>query len=507
MQLSVPFLEPLPGEGVIAWGTTFGYEQIEMTVLKRGETIELEVSDFADGNRCFGRLDTGIGVMISGTLAPGDRVRAVIRKVRRRYVEARAVEVKAFSADRVDPPCRYFGVCGGCKLMHIAYDAQLRYKHRKVRDDLVHIGGFTDPPVLPVIAAEPPWHYRNKVEFSCSSLRYLLPEESSLEHLERPRDFALGFHAPGNYEKVIDTDFCYLADERMNEALRLSRLFALEHALEPYAVKAHSGFLRNLVLRSSRHTGKLMVNLVTSWHDEELMKRYADMLLRLLDGAELTVVNNVTTRNNTVATGEREYLVHGDGLLSERLGDLDFRISANSFFQTNSRQAEVLYQEILRSAGIRRDDTVYDLYSGTGTITLSLARHCRQAVGLEVFESSVRDADENALLNGIGNVAFFQTDLRDFHSMLRQLSGFGTPGVVVTDPPRAGMHPKALDSMLNLGARTIVYVSCNPSNLARDGREICRNGYRLVSVQPVDMFPHTAHVESVACFVLHPSLP
>lgn len=473
---------------------------MEISSLKKGDIIELTVTDFADRDQCFGRLDSGLSVMITGMLAPGDRVRALVRKMKQRYIDAQALEVTAQSLDRVEPPCPYFGVCGGCKLMHISYEAQLRYKKKKVTDDLVHIGGFADLPVLPVLPARSSFHYRNKVEFSCSSIRYLMPEELSQDRLERSRDFALGFHAPGNFEKVLDIDYCYLANEPMNKVLHLTRVFALEQGMTPYAVKAHSGFLRNLVLRSSEHNGRLMVNLVTSWHDRELMRRYADFLEGALPGQDMTIVNNVTSKKNTVAVGEQEFMVSGEGSLCERLGELDFRVSANSFFQTNSSQAAVLYSEILKVSGIAPEDTVYDLYCGTGTITLYLARHCRQAIGIEVVESSLRDAALNASLNGIDNAVFFQADLKDFHAMLQKLENYDSPGVIVTDPSRAGMHPKALETMLKLGARTIVYVSCNPSNLARDGKEIVRNGYRLVSVQPVDMFPHTVHIESVACF-------
>jgi 23S rRNA (uracil1939-C5)-methyltransferase len=245
-----------------------------------------------------------------------------------------------------------------------------------------------------------------------------------------------------------------------------------------------------------------MVNLVTSWHDRELMREYAAALESELPEEKLTVVNNVTGKRNTVAVGEEEFTIFGKGYITERLVGLDFRISANSFFQTNSSQAERLYEGILEVAGLREDDTVYDLYCGTGTITLFLARHCRQAVGLEVVESSVKDARNNAMLNRIGNAVFFMVDLKDLHSMEESLSDYKAPGVVVTDPPRAGMHPKALDTMLQLGARRIVYVSCNPASLARDGREICSRGYTLQSVTPVDMFPHTSHIESIACFEL-----
>ena len=469
-------------------------------ILRKGDSIELTVTDLAEKEQCFGRLDNGMAVMVSGMLAIGDRVSAKIKKVKQRYIEAIAVEVLEASPDRTEPVCSYFGVCGGCKLMHIRYDAQLLYKQKKVKDALEHLGDFVAPPVMSALASPYPVHYRNKIEFSCSNMRYLLPEELSLEELERPKGFALGFHTPGNFEKVIDIDYCYLAKESMNRVLDLTREFALANALAPYGAKAHTGFLRNLVVRFSENREEVMVNLVTSWHDEALMERYRMHLEAGLPGQKMTVVNNVTERKNTVATGEKEFLLSGAGYITERLGGLDFRISANSFFQTNSSQAEVLYHSILEVAGLRADDTVYDLYCGTGTITLYMAQHCRHVVGLEVVESSISDARSNAAFNGIENAAFFQVDLKDFHAMHDTLSSYAAPGVIITDPPRAGMHPKALSTMLRLKPRRIVYVSCNPASLARDGKEICLQGYRLLSVQPVDMFPHTSHIESVACF-------
>jgi len=474
----------------------------EDIVFRRGDIIELVVTDLAEKEQCFGRLDSGMAVMVCGTLAVGDRVSAKIKKVKQRYLEAIAVEVLEASPDRTEPVCSYFGVCGGCKLMHIRYDAQIAYKEKKVKDALEHLGSFSNPPVAPVLAAASPVHYRNKIEFSCSSMRYLLPEELSLEELELPKNFALGFHTPGNFEKVIDIDYCYLATELMNRVLKVTREFALANNLEPYGVRAHTGFLRNLVVRFSEDQRELMVNLVTSWYDEKLMQHYNAALQSALAGEKVTVVNNVTSRKNGVATGEEEFLLSGTGIITERLGELDFRISANSFFQTNSRQAEVLYNAILDVAGLEANDTVYDLYCGTGTITLYMAKHCRSGVGLEVVESSINDARSNAALNGVENAAFYQVDLKDFHAILDKLESHGAPGVIITDPPRAGMHPKALETMLRFRPRRIVYVSCNPASLARDGKEIALAGYVLKSVQPVDMFPHTAHIESVACFEL-----
>ena len=466
----------------------------------KGEPVELTISDIAEKDQCFGRLENGTGVLVRGMLAVGDRVRATITKVRPTYLETVLNELLAPSPDRVEPECPVFGVCGGCKWMHVSYEAQLRYKQKKVRDALVHIGGFQDIDTMPVLPARDTTHYRNKVEFSCSSKRYLLPEELQKDVLDKPKDFALGFHAPGNFEKVLEIDRCYLAKECMNRVLDTTRAFALEQNLEPYAARQHKGFLRNLMLRYSEEQDELMVNLVTSWHDSRLMVSYRDRLLSTMPGQKMTIINNVTTRKNTVAVGEKEYVIHGEGVILERLGDLRFRVSANSFFQTNTMQAETLYDGIMKMAGLREEDTVYDLYCGTGTITLYLAERCRRAVGLEIVEGSLADAAENASRNGITNASFYGVDLKDFHTLLGTLEELGFPRVIVTDPPRAGMHPKALKTMIRLQPETIVYVSCNPANLARDGKEICASGYRLEEVQPVDMFPHTSHIETLACF-------
>lgn len=467
---------------------------------RKGERIELTISDIAEKDQCFGRLENGTGVLVRGVLAIGDTITATATKIRPTYIEAVLDEVLRDSADRVESQCPVFGVCGGCKWMHVNYDAQLRYKRKKVHDALVHIGGIQDIAVKPVQPATEVMHYRNKVEFSCSSKRYLMPHELQMGVLEKPKDFALGFHAPGNFEKVLEIDRCYLAKECMNRALAVTRAFALEQGLPPYAVKDHEGFLRNLMLRYSEEQDLLMVNVVTSWHDPDIMGSYRDRLLSDMSRQKMIIVNNVTTRKNTVAVGEKEYLVHGEGVIQERLGDLWFRISANSFFQTNTKQAEALYDGIMNMAGLKPDDTVYDLYCGTGTITLYLAERCRRAVGLEIVESSLGDATENASRNGITNASFYGVDLKNFHTLLGTLEEFGFPRVIVTDPPRAGMHPKALKTMVRLQPETIVYVSCNPANLARDAKEICSAGYRLEKVQPVDMFPHTSHIETLACF-------
>ena len=238
-------------------------EIVEQPKLKRDDIIALRITDQAEKDQCFGRLDNGIGVMVGGMLAVGDLVSARIKKVRQRYIEAVAVEILEPSPDRTTPLCSYFGVCGGCKLMHIRYEAQLEYKQKKVKDALEHIGDFVAPPVSLALASADPFHYRNKIEFSFSNMRYLLAEELSMDKLDRPKDFALGFHTPGNFEKVIDIDYCYLAKESMNRVLKLTRDFVLANALVPYSARAHTGYLRNLVVRFSENREEVMVNLVT----------------------------------------------------------------------------------------------------------------------------------------------------------------------------------------------------------------------------------------------------
>ncbi|MBV5319875.1 MAG: 23S rRNA (uracil(1939)-C(5))-methyltransferase RlmD [Chlorobium phaeobacteroides] len=473
---------------------------MEKEQYRKGALIELSITDLAEKNQCFGRLDNGMAVMVTGMLAVGDRVSAAIKKIRQRYIEATLVEVLIPSVDRVTPECGFFGVCGGCKMMHIAYEVQQELKRKKIIDAMVHIGGFENPQVKPVMGAVAPLHYRNKIEFSFSARRYLMPGELLLEKPLSSPDFALGFHAPGNFEKVLDVDYCYLAPSGMNELLALTRSFCLERELSAYSTRSNTGFLRNLVIRSSEHRRQLMVNLVTSWYDSELMRSYAEVLAAAMPNQEMTILNNVTTRKNTVALGEEEFLVAGEGFITERLGKLDFNISANSFFQTNSAQTVLLYDEILRVAGLDIGDTVYDLFCGTGTIALYLSDYCRQVIGLEVSESSVADARKNAALNQREHVLFMQVDLNDHRAMVDALQRHDKPRVIVTDPPRAGMHPKALEVMVRMAPEKIVYVSCNPASLARDGSEICKGGYRLTSLQPVDMFPHTSHIESVACF-------
>lgn len=472
---------------------------------KKKQMVEVEITDLGDKNQCFGRMDDGMAIFIQGPAAVGDVVQAEIFKIKKKYLAARFRNVLKPSPHRIDPVCPYFGVCGGCKWQHMAYAEQLRLKRKQVQDALEHLGGFHQIECEPCLSAPKQYGYRNKMDFSFTDLRYLAREEIGLgpgEH-DKPLDFALGFHAPGCFSKAIDIDHCDLSTPEMNLTLNTVRDFCLRHRdeLPIYSTHTHTGELRNLVVRHGGHTGEFMVNLVTSTHQPDLMKKLCEELKSALGDRLTTFVNGTTSAKNTVAFNEKEFVLHGPGYITDRLGDYTYRISANSFFQTNTVQAETLYNQILSIAELKPTDIVYDLFCGTGSIALFASGHCQKVLGVEVVESSVRDARENAKRHGVDNCEFIRLDLKDIVDIELEMQEFGQPDVVITDPPRAGMNPKAVKKLLEMAPPVIVYVSCNPASLARDGQMLCEGGkYRLVHCQPVDMFPQTNHVESVARF-------
>ncbi|QBG46262.1 23S rRNA (uracil(1939)-C(5))-methyltransferase RlmD [Verrucomicrobia bacterium S94] len=472
---------------------------------KKKQMVEVEIIDLGDKNQSFGRLDDGMSIFVQGPAAVGDTVKAEIFKIKKKYLVARMRELVKPSPHRTDPVCPYFGLCGGCKWQHMDYTEQLRLKRKQVQDALNHLGGFKTIECADCLPAPELFGYRNKMDFSFTDLRYLTPDEMGTEpgKHEKPLDFALGFHAPGCFSKAIDIDHCDLSTPEMNLTLNTVRAFCLEHKeeLPIYSTHTHTGELRNLVVRHGGHTGEFMVNLVTSSHNPQLMKKLTGRLLNALGERLTTFVNNTTSAKNTVAFGEKEYILHGPGYIQDTLGDYTYRISANSFFQTNTVQAEKLYNLILEQAQLKPKDIVYDLFCGTGSITLFASSHCQKVLGVELVESSVNDARENVGRHGVENCQFIQLDMKDFKTIRPELEAFGSPDVVITDPPRAGMNPKAVNMLLEIAPPVIIYVSCNPASLARDGKMLCEEGrYRLASCQPIDMFPQTNHVESVARF-------
>jgi 23S rRNA (uracil1939-C5)-methyltransferase len=419
---------------------------------------------------------------------PGDRVIARVTRRKKSFAEARLVALVEASPDRVPPPCEYSGICGGCTWQFLRYERQLEYKRRHVAESLEHIGGIRGVTVHPTLPSARVFAYRNKMEFSFSERRWLLPEEMAAGGVDA--GMALGLHVPGTFFKVLDIRACLLQPPLGNAFLNEMRAYVKHSGIPVYGLRSHQGFWRFLMLRHSVARNRWMVNVVTASADRAAVQPFADRLMARYPEVA-GVVNNITAAKGGVAFGEEEIPLAGSPAITDRIGPFDFEISANSFFQTNSRGAERLYRTVKHYAGLSGRETVVDLYSGTGTIPIWIADRARSVTGIEIVESAVADAQANCRRNGVDNCRFLLGDIR---RVLSEMSA--APDVMIIDPPRAGMHPEVVAQVLAMAPERIVYVSCNPATLARD-LALMKAVYRPVEVQPVDLFPHTFHIESV----------
>lgn len=455
--------------------------------LKKGQNIELTITDIAFGGKGIARVD-GLAVFVDKTV-PGDRVSAMITRKKKNYAEARVMAILEPSSLRITPRCRYSGYCGGCKWQFLDYDKQLEYKTAHVRESIEHIALINDVTVHPALPSSLIFGYRNKMEFSCSDLRWLMPEE--LDNKDIEKGFGIGLHAPGTFSKVIDIESCDIQPELGNRILNDVRRYIAQSPEPVYGLKSHEGFWRFLMLRHSASRDTWMVNIITSALKKDIVLPLAEQLMA--DYPQIvSVVNNITGRKAGIAIGEYEVHLAGDDHITDKLGPYEFKISANSFFQTNTKGAETLYATVEAYAGLTGGELVLDLYSGTGTIPIWLSASAREIIGIEIVESAVSDARKNCLENGVDNCRFILGDIKDVLPGLDH-----KPDVMIIDPPRSGMHKDVVASVLSLAPRRLIYVSCNPATLARD-MGLLKEVYRVVEVQPVDMFPHTYHIESVA---------
>jgi 23S rRNA (uracil1939-C5)-methyltransferase len=458
--------------------------------MKPGQELEIAIENFASEGKCIAHRD-GFVILVSGSV-PGDTALIQIQKVKRNFATARSLKILQPSPFRTSPPCQYFGVCGGCTWQHTQYEAQLLLKRQNVIDAFERIGGFKGVEVAQTLPASEPYFYRNKLEFSFSQRRWSLQRDSV------ERTFALGFHHIGRYDKVVDVDACLLQSEVSNRILQAVKEFCQSNGLDVYDSDTESGYLRFLVIREGKHTGERMVNLVTFDDRPAVASALCKYLLERFDTLT-SFVNTINTRRAQVATGELERVYHGPGAITEMLGKYQFRISANSFFQTNTKQAERLFEVAKGFAEVQPNDVVFDLYSGAGALSIYVSSDVQKVVGIELSETSVKDAIHNALLNGVTNCHFLQGDLKErLTKDTKWINDHGPADVILLDPPRSGMHPKVVQRIARLLPSRIVYVSCNPATQARDIRSLAEAGYSVVSIQPVDLFPQTFHVESVA---------
>jgi 23S rRNA (uracil1939-C5)-methyltransferase len=484
--------------------------------IKKDDIIEVTIESTGFEGKSVARVD-GMVVFVEGAIA-GDVVTAKVYKTKKKYAEAKLVKVITPSPQRTEARCSYFGVCGGCKWQHVEYSTQLQYKQQHVADALEHIGGFKGLTVLPIVGSDEIFYYRNKLEFSFSDKRWLtekdmdaIPvvegkvvspdDEESDEEQKVPMTIAAGFHVPQRWDKVLDIRECFLMSEMSSGILNTVREFGVKNNIPAFSPENETGYFRNLVIREGKNTGDVMVNLVTFEDSPEVMERLTAELREKFP-AITTIINNVTKRKSQVAIGEYEKIYYGDGLIHDTLGSHRFQISANSFFQTNTKQAEKLYSIAKEFAGLKSTDLVYDLYCGTGSIGIFISDAVKQVVGIELVESSILNARKNTELNNISNIEFLAGDLKDLLTKdIEWRSRYANPDVIIVDPPRSGMHPKAVEELGRMKVPTIVYVSCNPATLARDLQMLAKDGYTVEKIQPVDMFPHTYHIECVAKLV------
>ncbi len=479
-----------------------------MTRKKKEPVIYEQVEIVAAGSegKAIGRVDDK--VIFVPFVVPGDIVDIQIRKQRKQYSEGRAICFHHYSDKRVDPVCSHFGTCGGCKWQNMNYHDQLIYKQKQVADNLQRIGKFHHFKLFPIIPSDKTTHYRNKLEFTFSNHRWLTKEEMGLRDEDggmREEDLmtrnALGFHIPGMFDKVLDIETCYLQEEPSNSIRLALREYALSNKLSFYDVRKWTGFLRNVLIRNST-TGDIMVILVVRDDEPDLIFAILDHLQSLFP--EITSLYYVVNRKRNDSLTDQTFIhFKGEPVITEVMlpfneGDpeLLFRIGPTSFYQTNSLQAEKLYRTVAEFADFRGDEQVYDLYTGIGTIANYMARYVKQVTGIESVEAAIRDAELNARINEIHNTRFFSGEAEK----LLDASFIKTnekPDIIITDPPRSGMHAKVVTAILDIAPWKVIYVSCNPATQARD-MALMSNMYDLVKCQPVDMFPHTHHVENVA---------
>jgi 23S rRNA (uracil1939-C5)-methyltransferase len=435
-------------------------------------------------------------IFISGAI-PGDMVDVRLGKNKKDWAEGHAISLIAPSPDRLEPFCAHFGTCGGCKWQMLPYAKQLQYKQQEAEQNLRRIGKTDIPELLPIIGSDKTVHYRNKVEFTFSNKRYLTAAEINTEAAMVLQN-ALGYHAPRIFDKAIDIHTCHLMDEVNDRIRNTIRTLATEKGWTYYDAREHNGWLRNLVLRFTR-TGELMLNVVINYEEETDRKILLDHLLQTIPEIT-TLLYTINPKWNDSLYDLTPQVYHGKGYVTEKLGDLSFIISPLSFFQTNTAQAEKLYEVTKNFAGLTGSETVYDLYCGTGSIGLFVSDKAQKIIGVEVVESAIEDAKKNAALNGIEHARFFAGDVIKICNS-EFFAEHGHPDVVITDPPRAGMHEKLIQKLLEMEAPKIVYVSCNTATQARDIALLAEK-YQVEKVQPVDMFPHTHHIECVALLTL-----
>ncbi|MBP6577721.1 MAG: 23S rRNA (uracil(1939)-C(5))-methyltransferase RlmD [Chryseobacterium sp.] len=442
-----------------------------------------------------GKTEEGKTVLVTGAV-PGDLVNVRVKKTKSNYVEGEAVEILEYSEHRVDPKCVHFGTCGGCKWQNIAYNKQLDFKHSEVVNNITRIGGVSGFDIIPILGSEEQYHYRNKMEFSFSNARWLTQYEISSEENFGNRD-ALGFHIPGMWSKILDLKECFLQEEPSNQIRLAVKKYAVENGLAFYDVREQAGFLRTLMLRQNSKGEWMVLFQLFKDNKPERIKLFDYLLSQFPQISTLVFAINPKGNDSIYDLDIQTYF--GEGFINEEMDGLKFKIGPKSFFQTNYKQALELYRKTLEFAELTGDQVVYDLYTGTGTIAQYVARNAKHVIGIEAVQEAIDAANEHAKINGLENCTFYCGDMKNVFND-EFLANHPKADVLITDPPRDGMHQKVVEQILKLAPERIVYVSCNSATQARD-IALMKEDYELVKILPVDMFPQTHHVENIALLI------
>ena len=464
---------------------------------KAAVMLELEVVSYAAGGKSVAKKD-GKVIFIEGAV-PGDIVDVRISKNKKDWAEGVAQHFHRYSADRSTPFCKHFGVCGGCKWQMLPYKKQVKYKQAEVEEQLKRIGKINIPAVQEIAAASQNTFYRNKLEYTFSSKKYFTREEMGAlqlpegERVGLPSLPALGFHVPGSFDKVVDIEECYLQPEPSNEIRNRLRTYVLEKGFSFYDIRNHSGLMRNLMIRNCS-TGDLMVNVVFGEDQPEAVLEVMNFLKKSFPSIT-SLYYTINRKFNDSIFDQSPVLFHGNAYAIEKLQQWKFKISPKSFFQTNTQQAERLYTITKEFAALTGNEIVYDLYCGTGSIGIFVSDKAKKVIGVELIDEAIEDARENVVMNSIQNAVFYTGDVASICNDVF-FEQHGRPDVIITDPPRAGMHEKLVQQLIAMEAPVVVYVSCNPATQARD-LQLLSVKYEVTAVKPVDMFPHTHHIENV----------
>ena len=462
--------------------------------LSEGHILDLDIEKLAFGGLGIAHFNNIVIFVKDGI--PGQKVKVKISKKKKNYLEAYVVEKITPSKDEQTPICTHFGMCGGCTFQNYNYSSQLIEKYNQVEELFNKMLKTSFPKINAIIGCQNEFNYRNKMEFSYSPNRWILDKNNLMKNLEP----AFGLHVKKRFDKIVDISDCYIQGKKSNDIFKFIKKYILENQIKPFNMKTKTGYLKNIIIREGQITNQILINFITTNDDIRILSKLTQLLVKKF-GELKGIINTIIEPHSGSSISDKEIILYGQDYIEEKIGKYIYKISSSSFFQTNSKQSKILYDQILKLSELEGDEIVYDLYCGAGSISIYLSEHAKYIYGIEIVMSAVMDAIENSKKNDVKNVDFFHGNLIDFFKNNQEIQLMESPDVVIVDPPRAGIHKNTLNDIMKLKAKKIIYISCNPSTQIRDISILTDAGYTIKEIQPIDMFPHTPHIENIVSLV------